>query len=544
MRRLLAYTKDYTGMQIVGAIFTILYTAAVICGPLVSRYLIDTVIPSESTEGLVRGLLIFAGVMLAQPAVGIIKDRIFLRITEGMTRDIRNSLFHRVLWAPLPFFDKSSRGAVISRILNDSREAGQFVSNFFVVFLKNILLLLLVTGAMFVLSPVITGVIFLSLLLYLYANWRFSMRLSDMQQQVTQNYDDMTTRIEQMNSNIFTIKSQQMETVVAKDYDALLEKSYGDNRRIGSLEILMENFTTVLAVVALVAVYGLGASEVMQGRMTLGTVIALGLYFQQLIQPIFELMHSGIGFRKMVPILARIGEYESISQESFDQKQGIHAVFSEEIEIKNLKYHYPGRAPLFDGLDMSFAGKKTTCLIGGSGSGKSTLAYLLMGFYRPVQGEIRIGGVSIEEIGMYALRENIGYVSQHIELMNWSIRENLCRGEMEEERMVQACRELGLHEKIMRLPDGYDTVVTERMNLSGGERQRLAIVRALMRNPKILILDEPTSALDAANEAAVLEVLRKLRGRYTIIVITHRPNLIAVSDAVVEMEPTPARKQA
>ncbi|WP_084424675.1 ATP-binding cassette domain-containing protein [Caloramator sp. ALD01] len=159
---------------------------------------------------------------------------------------------------------------------------------------------------------------------------------------------------------------------------------------------------------------------------------------------------------------------------------------------------------------------------------------LLLGFYKPLYGDIKIGGKSIYEIGVNSLREKISFVPQDIELLNTSIKENIKCGKMNasDEEIIDICKKLKLHEKIMSLPQGYDTIITERVNLSGGEKQRIAIARALIKHPQIFILDEPTSALDLENETIIREIIENLSRECTVIVVAHRITTIVNADKI------------
>ncbi|MGH2332428.1 ATP-binding cassette domain-containing protein [Thermoanaerobacter mathranii] len=156
--------------------------------------------------------------------------------------------------------------------------------------------------------------------------------------------------------------------------------------------------------------------------------------------------------------------------------------------------------------------KSFVALVGRSGSGKSTFVKLLLGFYRPTSGRIKIGGKDILDMGVNVLRKNISFVPQDIELFNTSIKENIRFGKPDasDEEIFEICKKLKLHEKIISLPEGYDTIISERVNLSGGEKQRVAIARALIKKPKIFILDEPTSSLDPENEMILSEILKEI----------------------------------
>jgi ABC-type multidrug transport system fused ATPase/permease subunit len=178
--------------------------------------------------------------------------------------------------------------------------------------------------------------------------------------------------------------------------------------------------------------------------------------------------------------------------------------------------------------------KGLIAFVGHSGAGKSTLAKLLLKLYSPSQGNIYVGGKNINEIAVNTLRGNISFVPQEVDLFNQSIRDNIVCGNLAvtDEEIIQICTRLKLHEKIMELPEGYDSIITERVNLSGGEKQRIATARALVKKPKIFILDEPTSSLDPENEIIIRETIEDLSKRSLVIVIAHKITTIKNADMI------------
>lgn len=546
LRQINKLTKTNFKLQVLGALLTILYAITTVFGPLASGFLIDVIIPSGSMETLKYGMLIFALAFLCQPFIGIIKDNLFLLVIERITKNLRNNLYESTLFANMTFFDKTKKGGIISRILQDSRSVGMFVSDFFIVFLKNIIQLIVVIICMFYISSKITLIVLVSLLIYFLIFLLLTNRLSVLQLEVQENMDDLTTEIEQMTSNIINIKTQQLEDKSIYRFNNKLDKSYKDNLKIGSLEILVSNLSFIVVILALVIIYGVGAIGVMNGQMTLGSIVTLGLFFQELINPVMELFSSGIDFRKMKPILKRIEDFNELDQEDIMPasenntaltSKNISELMSGDIGLENIKFSYPNRELLFDNLNLVIPGGETTCLIGGSGSGKSTIAKLILGLYEPLEGNIKFSGVDIENIGLANVRSEIGYVSQHIELMNVSIKDNLSANQnISDDYLVELCKDFQLDDKIQGLEDAYDTIVSERINFSGGERQRLAIIRALLRDPEILIFDEPTSALDTNNIEIIKNIINKIKDKYTILVITHDNKLLDVSDNIISLE--------
>jgi len=536
LKKIFKLMKPYLAYEITGLILTVMYSVAVFASPIVSKYLIDVIIPANSMYKLYKGLGIFFLVCIMQPVIGYFKDRLFLNITERLTFSIRENLYLKVLYANISFFNNSKKGEIVSRIVNDGSSASAFMSDLFISYLKDIILVILIFCGMLYLSLKITCLIIFMVLAFVCLNYFLGLKLNKLSTEVQKNFDSLCTNINQMSDSIFTIKSFLLEGYTLNKFRNVLNKSYKDRVKIMSLEILLNNLTSTIVVFSLCIIYGIGTLSVMEGEMTLGTVIALGMYFQMLVQPVFKIVSSHMSFQKIKPIINRIYEYFEMDSESINSHETFR--LNGDMRISNLCFSYDGNIDVLKNLSLEIKHNSIVGILGTSGSGKSTLIKILMGFYKPTGGEITIDEISLKEIGINNLRENIGYVSQDINLFNTSILENILCGKQNacEMDVIELCKQIGIHEKIMLLPEGYKSILSERTNLSGGEIQRIALARALIKKPSILILDEPTSALDPENEERFKEIIGLYSGQCTIIIITHNKSILTSVDNIYTLE--------
>lgn|GEM_PF-693428 len=530
-KRVIKLMQPYIFHEISGVLLTILFILTAAATPMITKYLIDNIILKKTTGNLYLGLGLLFLACIIEPIAGYFKDLIFLNISENITLNIRRRLFLKVINASLKFFSNTKKGEIISRIVNDGRGASEFITNFFVVFLKDIVFVIVAFAGMLYLSVMITA-ISLSVFLALFtATWRLSRRFSSLQTEIQKNHDSICTNVNQMTENIISIKSFLVECRIIGKYNDVVVKTFKDNKKIGQMNILLNNLANIITFFCMCIIYGIGTLGIASGDMTLGTMMAAIMYFQMLVQPFNELVNNNIQLRKTMPILDRVYEYFDMENEVLScEGQKLNG----DIIVSNLSFSYDNKINALNDLNLHIAEHSLTAFVGGSGSGKSTFINILLGFLRPSGGSIRIGNRNILEMGVNILRENISLVPQEIELFNMSIKENIKCGKPDasDNEIIDLCKKLRLHHKIVSLTEGYESIISERINLSGGEKQRLAIARALIKKTAILVFDEPTSALDPENELIVRDILEAASKDCTVIVIAHRITTIMNADKI------------
>lgn len=528
--------KEYKWQELIGLIFTILYTVAVFISPIVSRYLIDEVIPSNSLSKLKIGILIFFGGCICQPIFGYLKNRVFMRISENITIMFREKMFNNVINAPMEFFDGCNNGAVVSRISNDGRSVSEFITNFFVVVVKNIVLIIMIIVGMLILSKEITLMVIFLYAIYFFINWKISHKFNPMSKDIQESYDQICIKINRSVGAVNTIKAFNQEEKVKEEFKEIIEKNYVNNLKFRKLSMLMNSISNGIMIASLSIVYGVGSLLVMDGKITIGTVVAMGLYFQLLVQPIYELLNSNIDIHTIVPIFNRIDEYINLKTERVNEENSEIASL-QQIEFKNVSFNYNNGSQAIKNINFRLPSKGIFAIVGDSGAGKSSLIKLLSAFYDSYEGEIKINEKELKEYGVKEVRNAISLVSQDIELINESIKNNIKMGRyIEDSKIEEVIKSLNLEEAIKKLELGYDTVINERVNLSGGEKQRLSIARALVKKSLIYIFDEPTAALDTINEKRVKDTIEELSKESLVIIITHNLSLLNKADFIYTMK--------
>lgn len=534
IKKILTVNKKYAKREALGLVLTILFSASVFASTLVSRYLIDDVLPTKSFEKLIFGMTLFLVGCIGQPIFQYTKNNVFNKISEDITLEYRKVMFTRIIEAPMKFFDSCQSGALVSRIANDGRTVSDFITNFFVVYVKNVVLVILILGGMLYMSPVLTAMVAVLFALSFFISMKLTKRISELSQSVYESYDKVCVKINQSVRNICLIKNfgKQRETV--DDFEGIISDNRRFNIKIRKLNNLVNSTGNAMTIISLALLYGVGTCFVMKDICTIGTIIAFGLFFQNLAGPISELMSTTVGIKEIAPAIRRIEEFTRLAAEESDIGEHIYSIGK--IEFKDVKYSYDKDAYALNGVSFSVSGKGTLALIGDSGAGKSTITKLISRYYTDYEGSILINDREITDFCAADIRERISVVSQDTELFNDTIMNNIKMGkEISDDYVFSVCKSLNIYDYICSLEKGFNTVISEKINLSGGERQRVALARALLKNASVYILDEPTASLDPINAESVKRVIDKLSKKKFVILVTHDMDILEAADEIFVM---------
>jgi ATP-binding cassette, subfamily B, multidrug efflux pump len=510
---------------LVGAILLLLTAALAFPQPMIMRYLIDDVILAKQLNKLWIGLILLAGVKGLSMGLGAIQNYYWTRFQLVVNLDIQSDLFERLLHLPKSFFDENETGYLMSRIQQDVGGVQFFFSQSLVSAATSILRL-------------VGGVAFL-----FYLEWRLALA-------VVVLMPLMAWMLKYFSSKMRVLSHEQMEqnANVSRDLQeslsstTLIKTFASENRTVGrmvsawkavqqlNLEQSMVGSLAGLLIGGLPSlgnalVFVAGAYWVIKGIWTFGSLTAFQSYLGYVFNPITSLALTNIQMQNALASLARVSAlYRIVPELNLGVGQKVDRLKGE-VEFKDATFSYDGREPVFENFSFHVAPGEHIAIVGPSGVGKTTLVSLILRLYRPTQGELCFDGRPASDYELTSLRERIGYVPQNSLLLSGTIMENLRYGNLEadEAHVIRATKTAGIHDFIAGLPDGYQSLLGEAgVNLSEGQKQRLAIARALIKDPDILIFDEPTSALDSFTENSFIEALKSMTEGKTIFLIAHR----------------------
>ncbi|MHB8993724.1 MAG: ABC transporter ATP-binding protein [Armatimonadota bacterium] len=525
--------------------------------PLIVRAIIDHAIPDKN----VRLLTILAGAIIGVAVitgfVGILQTWISMVVGQRVMFDIRNRLYQHLQRQSLGFYTVTRAGEIVSRLNNDVAAIQDTSTNTVVTIVTSIVTLIVTLFFIFSLDPKLALLaIIIVPAFYLPTRYVGKIRWKLSRETLEHQADLVSFMEERLNIGgiVLTKLFGQAETEASTFADR--------NREVMDLTVRQSMAgrwlflcLSIISVLGPAAVYWYGGVHAIAGIISVGTIIAFVAYLSNLYRPVAQLADVYVSLQGALAVFQRIYEYLDRTPDVEDASEAVELTeLRGHMRFENVSFEYPRVAKIIEEgeepapeedrralKDISFEvlpGQRVA-LVGPSGAGKTTATYMIPRFYDPTGGKITIDDHDLREITQESLRLHIGAVTQDTFLFHASIRDNLlyARPEATQEEIVAAARAANIHEFILDLADGYETVVGERgFRLSGGEKQRLAIARALLKDPKILILDEATSSLDATSEYLIQQALEKLLQGRTSVIIAHRLSTILGADKIIVLD--------
>ena len=503
--------------------------------PLIMRYLVDDVILSRQLGLLAVAILLLAGILLAEKLTGLLQQFYFARFEQEVTLDIQQDLFSHVLRFPKAFFDEKQTGYLMSRISSDVEGLRWFFSSTIVYIISNILRFAGGLVLLFYLEwRLALGVLLIIPGLVLCIRY-FSKKVHVLSHQDMEQQGNVMSQLQESLSSVSLIKAFSTEARTVKRFISQLKEAFHISLEQTTVSSVANLVINSMPGVAKVTVLALGAYWVIQGHWSLGSLLAFIGYLAYVFGPAQFLASANLQLQNARAALERVSAlYDIIPEDNIGAGENVERLRGE-IEFKNVSFAYDAREPILNNISFRIQPGERLAIVGPSGVGKTTLLSLILRFYKPSAGEIYFDGRPAEHYELGSLRRRIGYVSQSALLLSGTIGANLRYGnpEAREEEIVRAATVADIHDFIERLPEGYETEISEKgVNLSEGQKQRLALARAIVKDPDILVLDEPTSAMDSQTENSIFQSLPAVIKNRTLFVVAHRLSTIMHSNRI------------
>jgi ATP-binding cassette subfamily B protein len=539
-RRALAYVAPYWRGFALVTLLGLLSTAVALAQPYISRLLIDDALLRHNMSALGKIAALMVVVTIVGFAVNIASSYRYVRLSAEVLFDMRLAVFRHLQQLSPRFFAKSKLGDIVSRINNDIGEVQRICADTLLSVLSNVLFLV---GSLIVMA-LLNWRLFLASVALLPVS---VIALRHYQRRLTNETKTLRERSSDLGSFLIeSLLAMRLIVATGSEHREAQEFRRRNSRFLDSLlSMQMMAFlasalpgTVLTASTAIVFLYG--GKLVIDNHLTIGGLVAFMAYHLRLLSPVQVMLGTYTNLLTGGVALGRVFELLDIP---IDVRESPDAVTRQalrgEVVFDRVRFRYAPDVPVLEEISLRIPAGTICAIVGPSGSGKSTLSDLLLRFYDPDSGNVTMDGIDLRVLRMQDLRSNVALVEQTPFLFRATIRENIAYGKpgatLDE---IRGCaRDAAIDDFIQSLPDAYDTIVGERgCTISAGERQRIALARALLRNPRILILDEPTAALDPRSESIVSRTLAgSLRGR-TVILITHRISLVEIADIAVVLQ--------
>ena len=538
--RVIAFAKPYKKQFIIATISAIILSFLGPIRPMLINYAIDNFIIISDPENLLKITILLIALLFCEGFIQFFYIYLSTWIGQNVILDLRKKIFKHIMSLKMKFFDKTPIGTLVTRAVSDIETIADIFSQGLLVIIAELLKLVIVLVFMFYTDWRLSIIALLTIPVLLVATAWFKRNIKASFQDVRDKVSSINSFVQEHIVGMNIVQIFNREEAEFKKFKKINAEHRDAHLRSIFYYAVFFPVVEVLSAVSIGLVVWYGGEGIIKGKdITIGEIIAFILFIHMMFRPIrqladrFNILQMGIvGSERVFRI---IDTDEKIKNEGVNELNNLKG----NISFDKVWFRYKEEQWILKDLSFSVDSGKFLALVGHTGAGKSSIIRILNRFYEIEKGKIQIDNISIDEITLDSLRENIALVQQEVFLFSDSILNNISLYEesISKNQIVQASKEIGIYEFIMSLPNGFNYVVGERgVTLSSGQRQLIAFLRVYVRNPKILILDEATASIDSSTEALLQNALKKLSENRTTIVIAHRLSTIVNADKILLLE--------
>jgi len=539
-RRLLAYLKPYWGRVVLSCIAMFGASVAQLAGPYLIKVALDTHIANRDVNGLVRIATIYVAIQAGNWFCSYWQTYLMTWVGQRAIYQIRQELFSHLQELSFRFYDSRPAGVIMSRVTNDVNAMEELISEGFVHVINDVVTLVGIVVVMLVMDARLALVAFVTMPLLVWAATSFRGKVRIAYDAVRMKIAQVYANLQESISGVKVTQSFVRETENARRFDRINRENYDANMKAVWLFSVFAPFVELVGAAGGALVLWYGGNGILQGRITVGVLVAFSSYLSRFFQPIQDLSHVYNMLQSTMAACEKIfGIMDEVPEIKDRPTAGDLGPIKGLIEYKSITFGYNPQVPVLQEINFTAEPGRRIALVGATGAGKSSIANLLGRFYDPQEGAVLVDGQDIRDVTVKSLRDQMGIVLQDTFLFSGTVGDNIRYGRpgATDEQMIAAAKNVGAHDFILKMEQGYDTPVHERgARLSIGQRQLIAFARALLRDPRILILDEATSSVDAYTELIIQRALEKLLSGRTSIIIAHRLSTIRSADEILVMD--------
>ncbi len=508
--------------------------------PYSPKVLIDRVINQKQTQLLAPLVLAVVGATIVQGLTSFSLTQVISKAAQRMIADLRQRVQAHIGRLSVAYYDANKTGQIISRIMNDVEGVRNLIGTGMIDFFGSLFTASLALVFLLRISPLLTGIAFSVLILFGVGLRKAFSVIRPIFRERPKITAEVTGRLAESLGGVRVVKGYYAEAREEAVFSAGVKRLL-DNvlKTLTATSLMSLSASSLLGLISALVMY-FGARQILANHMTLGSFFSFSMFLGMLVAPVFQIVGIGTQISEAMAGLERTRDILREAPEEADPRRTVAiGTVRGEVDFENVSFAYETGKPVLNDISFQSAPGTVTALVGPSGAGKSTIIGLISAFYTPNSGRVLVDGVDLSTLTLASYRTQLGVVLQETFLFDGTIRENVAfaRPDATEEEILTACRIARVDEFAERFELKYETVIGERgVKLSGGQRQRVSIARALLADPRILILDEATSSLDSESEAMIQQGLSELlRGR-TTFVIAHRLSTIRRADQILVVE--------
>jgi ATP-binding cassette subfamily B protein len=535
IKRFLPYIFKYKSAIIFALVFLVVASLLSSLIPFTVKNAIDNYISAKNLQGLIKlsiFLLLMIGVQFISKLI-----QIYLTNLSGqkIMKDLRHDLFQTMESFEIDVFTKEPSGKIITRITNDVENMNELLTSGIVSLLGDMLMVVFSIIFLFYINLKLSLISLIPLPVAIIAALFLGNRMEKIYEKVRDILTRMNIHMQESLTGLPIIQTFGVEKTNLSKFSNITKDFRFTFHKAQMLNIMLRQSINALFYTSIVFVIVFGGLFALKGTATVGTIVAFLVYLNQLYGPLGDLSDRFSILQNAISSMAKLDDFLTSNNIEKEGNKGFKKPVQGEIELENVSFSYDKDSIILENINMKIKKGEKVAIVGFTGAGKSTIANLILSFYEPDSGAVKIDGIDTKILNKKELRKNSAIVLQNIFIFKGSVRDNIALGreDFTEEKIINAAKEIGVHDFIMKLPNGYDTELsTEGKNISVGERQLVSFARALVYNPKILILDEATASIDTNTEEIIENGIKKLMKDRTSIVIAHRLSTIRNADMI------------
>ncbi len=536
IKRFIPYITKYKLLILLSFIFLIIATLCSMVIPLLSKQAIDKFIQTKDVHGLVRISILFAITALVLFIAKIIQIYTTNLAGQRIMKDLRHDLFAHMENLAVSFFSKEPSGKIITRITNDVENMNQLLSSGIVALFGDIALIVFAVIFMFYINPKLALIVIFPMPFAILSAIFLGEKMERLYEKVRDFVVKINIEMQETLSGIVLVQTFGAEKRQRVKFRKIAE-GYRDTFHKAQMEsIVLRQSINILSYISVSLIIIFGGIMAVNGKATIGTIVAFLSYLNSLYGPLRDLSDKFSILQNAISSMKKLSSFLDAKDVIPDPK---NPVFKEnivgDVNLRNIFFSYDKKTQTLTNINLSAQHGEKVAIVGFTGAGKSTIANLILRFYDADKGSVEIDGVNIKEFSKKSIRSYMGMVLQNVFIFKGTVKENITLGkeDISDESIINASKEIGVHSFITHLPNGYDTELsTEGKNISQGERQLISFARALVYNPRVLLLDEATASIDTNTEELIEKGLKKLMEGRTSVVIAHRLATIKNADKI------------